>query len=91
MSDRKWLSSAELPPVTHPKRLKSRWNDFVDELQENPGEWTFEVVKDGRTASVRAHELKHGTRGGSEAGQIEAFSRTVHGESRVYARWVGDS
>jgi hypothetical protein len=51
-------------------------------LRERPGEWArIQALPSVQSAAGQAH---------APAGSFESKSRTVDGESRVYARYVGE-
>lgn len=61
-------------------------------LRDLPGEWAIVTT---RATGNRAHTYAYGIRTGAlhayrPAGAFEAKARTVDGEHRVYARYVGD-
>jgi hypothetical protein len=80
-----------------PPRLEAyRWSSNLDaaaQLRERPGEWArIGAYSTGTSARSMAQSIKTGQRRAwAPAGAYEAISRTVDGEHRVYARYVGDS
>lgn len=82
----------ELPPDARGGRLPSPMSqDIAAQLTERPGEWAH--IRSGATPA-RAASLAHHVRAGTSRafrpkGAFEAKSRTVDGQFRVYARYVG--
>lgn len=67
-------------------------------LRARPGEWAVITVRTtaARTTAARAAVYAYGVSRGMRhayrpAGAFEAKARTVDGEHRVYARYVGDT
>lgn len=78
----------EGPPP--PRKYVQDWVEIAKALKARPGEWAMVgVYPHAGIASGHAHRLAHGGYKGLRAGVIEAVSRTVDGEARVYARYVG--
>ncbi len=83
----------EDPPP--PYRGRSRppqfaWADACQELARHPHRWALvATIRNSRDAAQYALMLRQGRLGGMGAA-LDAVARTVDGESRVYARWVGD-
>lgn len=79
----------EDPP---PKDGRHDWPAIVKMLKARPGEWAMVATYLRATvAAATARNVRDGKYWGIEAGVIEAVSRTVHGECRIYARYVGPS
>lgn len=64
---------------------------FAQELKKNMGEWALlGRCKAPNSARQRAYIIRTGEQAGYEpAGSFEAEARTIFGEYRVYARYVG--
>ncbi|MER7908250.1 hypothetical protein [Streptomyces sp. NPDC096068] len=81
-----------LPP--HGSSQRGGWGihgAIAKELRARPGEWahilTFDTVG---SATATAYSIRKGARKAwAPAGSFEARSRTVDGEYRVYARYLG--
>jgi hypothetical protein len=89
MTELKW----EEPPHADQRRPggAKRHAEVAAQLKSRPGEWARVAAFDKDTRSrTYAHYIR---RGGLAAyrpdGSFEAVSRTVDGEYRVYARYVG--
>jgi len=79
----------EDPP---PKKGKHDWPATVRALKARPGEWAMVIVFSKATvAASTARNVRDGKYYGIDAGTSEAVSRTIDGEARVYARYVGES
>jgi len=62
------------------------------DLKANRGQWAiFRTYSTRQSAGSDASQLKSGRYHWAPKGSVEAVSRTVDGEFRVYARWVGPS
>jgi hypothetical protein len=87
MSDVHW----EEPPHKSPKGGRPKyWKAVADQLRSRPGEWAMvHVDETQRKAGYTAMNIKRGLLAGMTAGEFEAVSRTVDGQRRVYARYVG--
>ncbi|MFE7659656.1 hypothetical protein [Streptomyces celluloflavus] len=57
-------------------------------LRQRPGQWA--IVERGRQSSARASRIKGRLVLFRPAGSFEATTRTVDGEMRCYARYVGE-
>ena len=75
-------------PLPGAKRLA----EFADKLRENFGEWALLGCSSSpNRANQRAYIIRHGIQKGFEpAGSFESESRTLFGEHRIYARYVGE-
>lgn len=83
--------SWEQPPAGRDKPItRTAWGPIVAELRTRPGEWAVVAVKPtaAAAATVAAH-MRRGIYTGMSRGEFEAMARTVDGEYRVYARYVG--
>jgi hypothetical protein len=59
-------------------------------LRERPGDWArILTLSANNSAAAMAYAITAGKLSAYPAGAFEAKSRTVDGESRVYARYVG--
>ena len=77
----------EDPP---PRKGVQDWVEIVKALKTRPGEWAMVgVYPHGGIAAAHAHNARNAVYKGMRPGAIEAVSRTVDGEARVYARYVG--
>ena len=66
------------------------WAAIAAALQARPGEWALIAVCETRaTAGTTAKYVRESFYEPLKTGQYEAKSRTVDGEFRVYARYVG--
>lgn len=81
----------EDPPRPGPGGRRD-WPAIAAELRKRPGAWAH--VATYGTISVAgnvAYQVRSGKFAGVQpAGSVEAVSRAVDGECRVYARYVGD-
>lgn len=65
------------------------WDTIADQLTGQPGRWArVAVAPNASTAAQMARRIRDGLYDPLPAG-FEATSRTVEGEARVYARYVG--
>ena len=64
----------------------------AQELRDNPGRWGIvKVHGKAQDSSSMANTIRKGVTGAwKPAGAFEAAARTVNGEHRVYARYVGE-
>ncbi len=64
---------------------------FAEDLRANMGEWALlGAAHSMGSAGQCAYMIRHGRQAGfSPAGSFEAESKTIFGEHRVYARFVG--
>lgn len=88
MSD---ITFGELPGPAYRARNTRHADDAV-ELREHPGQWghVSTHATRGSAASI-AHLISKGALTAyAPEGTYEATSRTVNGEFRVYARYVGE-
>ncbi|MGW7435673.1 hypothetical protein [Streptomyces sp. NPDC054849] len=81
-----------LPQAT----TKGQWGinaAIADQLRTRPGQWAHIDSKGTRaSAASTAYLVNNGRLGAyAPAGTFEAKSRTVDGEYRVYARYIGTS
>lgn len=83
----------EIPPSKStpaaPKRSKHQ--TIAQALRKRPGEWArIDVKRTAQLASVTANQIRRAYLSAYEpTGSFEAIARTVNGEYRVYARYVG--
>jgi len=77
-------------PAHHALRYPESLAAFAAALQDRAGEWAL-LGKYGTAGTARqaAYEVRHGLKPAFEFGGFEAESRTLCGEYRVYARYVG--
>lgn len=77
----------EEPPVNR----SSTWLEEASQLRACPGQWAVICIKPhSRAAVAMASHISNGNLAAFRpAGTFEATSRTVDGEARVYARYVG--
>lgn len=82
----------EDPPTTKGMAAHD-WPAIGAALAEQPGQWALVVVcPNGATAGSTARHVRDGKYAALNAyGRFEAHSRTVGGEHRVYARYVGEA
>jgi hypothetical protein len=82
----------EGPPPTAHGTSKGHHADAARELRERPEEWAIVgVYAHSGSAGAVALQVRKGSIAAYEpAGAFEAKARTVNGEARVYARYVGD-
>ena len=81
----------EAPPGSPVRLSNSSHLAIAAQLRARPGEWAH-ILSSGSSTSARtmAYGIKAGNRRAwLPAGAFEAVSRTVEGENRVYARYVG--
>jgi hypothetical protein len=78
----------EDPP---PRRDVYDWHGIGTALMARPGVWALAAVYPSpASAASIAHQIRHGRFAVlRELGCFEAVLRTVEGEARVYARYVG--
>lgn len=86
---------SELKFEPPPKRVRVTWGrhaDVASKLRAKPGEWApIGTYNSSQTAASIARQIKRAVLSAyMPAGSFEAVSRTVDGESRVYARYVGE-
>lgn len=84
------LSWEEPPKIT--TRPRTKFSEAARKLKARKGEWAkvADYPKAGTAATI-ANIIKTGrSRFFEPAGAFEAVSRTVEGEHRVYARYVGE-
>lgn len=81
-----------LPPRTGgPKRRTRELATIAAALVKSPGEWArVGVYRNAASAASMASVIKRGRMAAFQPhGAFEAASRTVDGQARVYARFVG--
>lgn len=80
----------EEPPRVSRGQSRAAFLDIAEKLRANPGVWAMVAKFDrvGRAGSIAGH-INRGRYEGITAGEFEAVSRSVEGEYRVYARFVG--
>ena len=81
----------ENPPRADAYRVKYDWAAIGDVLQKKPGKWAVVAVYETvARAAVQANAIRAGSVAAMRpAGTFDAMARTVDGECRVYARYVG--
>ncbi|MFI6510034.1 hypothetical protein ACIBCT_20715 [Streptosporangium sp. NPDC050855] len=84
----------EDPPAlrrTGPRPPALDWPTIAGKLRANPDKWAIvQVEQDRAVAAQTAHRIKTGRiKALYPLGQFKAVARTVDGECRVYARYVG--
>lgn len=85
-----WDDPPEVRDGGQPYRYHSRWRRISDQLRAKPGEWAVVTVADSSAKSGNtAYQIRTGVCAGMPAGEFDAVARTVDGEHRVYARFVG--
>lgn len=69
-----------------------KYAEIAQRLKVRPGEWAIVATFDRRnTAHMLAYRIKRGVQYAFRpAGAFEATSRTMDGEHRTYARYVGE-
>ena len=78
----------EEPPQT---RSRHDWPEIIKQLRKRPGKWAMVATySKPQIAYSTARAVRDGLYQGIEAGTVEARARTVDGEARVYARYVGE-
>lgn len=66
------------------------WDTIADQLVAQPGRWArVAVAPNASTAGQMAQRIRNGSYDALPAG-FDATARTVDGEARVYARYVGE-
>jgi len=78
-------------PPTSRRQSKYDHDGIAAALQENPGQWA-EVPMDDSTDQARrglAASIRQGDAAYAPPGAFEGKSRTVDGEVKVFARYVG--
>lgn len=78
----------ETPPTTHRGPEAGKYVEVFETLRGRPGEWARLDTGLKSLASLST-PIKNGDLVGCEAGEFEATTRTVDGESRLYVRYVG--
>lgn len=81
----------EEPPSRTRVGAPTQHRDVANQLKANPGNWGIVAVYDkASTAGSIAAQIRAGSVNAYQpAGAFEAHARTVEGERRVYARYVG--
>lgn len=84
------LTWEEPPPVG--QGVRTSYEDVARKLRARPGQWAIVAQYDkSRTAAGVANNIRKGiSRHFRPEGHYEAVGRTVGGEHRVYARYVGE-
>lgn len=87
MSELKW----EEPPVRRTRQGSGKHAGIAAQLRAKPGEWAIiDLFDESARAAAMAYVIKTAKlRAYAPAGAYEAKGRTVDGEHRVYARFVG--
>lgn len=82
-------------PINSPgiRDLSAALDDVAAQLRATPGEWARIDTKQTKgAATARAQQIRTGSlRAFRPHGTFEAAARTVDGEHRVYARYVGQA
>jgi hypothetical protein len=86
---------SELKFETPPAQRRITWGrhyEVASRLRAKPGEWAVVgVYNASNTAASIARQVNRGAMAAYQpAGSFEAMSRTVDGEYRAYARFVGE-
>ena len=82
----------EEPPGKRNYGPKGKHGEIVAALKARPGEWAHVLTYDNaETARSIAYAIRHPSHlvAYRPEGAFESMSRTVKGERRVYARYVG--
>lgn len=81
----------EDPPVTAGGFGGINWGDVLAPLKDYPGRWALVHTGDPKKVRTKASNLTRGNvaRGRVEPSEWEFVSRTVDGEGRMYARYLG--
>lgn len=78
------------PPARGTRQARSRWHRIAAELRANPGQWAVVATYPSMSARSTAVKINAGKVAAMRpAGHWEACTRTVEGETRIYARYVG--
>lgn len=83
----------ETPPAPRRGREVQDHSAFAETLRSRPSQWARDprVFPSKSTAYTAAASICHGrAKAFRPAGTFEAVTRTIDGESVVYARFVGD-
>jgi hypothetical protein len=82
----------EGPPPSKFTSPRGHHTEAAKELKERPGEWAIVgVYAHSGSSSAVARQLRAGLIPAyAPAGTFEAMARTIDGEARVYARFVGE-
>jgi hypothetical protein len=82
----------ESPPPSRSASPKGHHIEVAKELKERPGEWAIVgVYAHSGSSSAVARQLRAGLIPAyAPPGSFEAMARTIDGEARVYARFVGE-
>ena len=82
----------EPPPAARGARHRSAHTGYAAQMREHPGQWARIVVANSRAAADSlAYQVKTGRlRAYLPSGSYEAVARTINGEHRVYARYIGE-
>ena len=79
----------EDPPANESGWGSHKWADVLEPLREHPKRWAvLLIVPTSRKAANLVSAFRNGHRR-SPPGRWEFVSRTVDGEHRVYARYLG--
>jgi hypothetical protein len=81
------------PPPAKVRKTWGRHYLIAHKLRAKPGEWAVVGAYGGaESAGATARHIQHGRlEAYRPAGSFEATARTVDGEDRVYARFVGET
>lgn len=93
MTEVKW--EAPPPAANGGKSIAAsaeRHRGLAQQLKDNPGEWAVVGTKETPAlAGQNAYDIRKANLAAYRpAGSFEAVARTVDGEHRVYARYVGE-
>lgn len=81
----------EQPPSRERGERRYDWARIADDLKANPGEWALVAVcPNPTTAASTARYIRNGKYKPLGAG-FDAVARTVDGEPRVYACYIGEA
>lgn len=80
-------------PPAHPMPHSSATKAYADRLREQPGEWALLGHREtAGSARTYAWGIRRGVMSAfTPCGAYEAEMRTMFGEHRVYARFVGET
>lgn len=87
------LTFEDPPETTRKAGRKGMHKEAAEELRSRPGEWAIvSAYATGTSAAAMARHIMSGAVSAYKpAGSFQATARTVGGEARVYARFVGES
>jgi hypothetical protein len=81
------------PEVSRILGRRGKHKEAAEELRSRPGEWAIVgVYGTGASSAAMARHIGDGfVTAYRPAGSFEGLARTVDGEARVYARYVGET